>query len=314
MRVGAGAGLVAVAVATRAWADGASDLARRLEGFRSPEPATVSLRMELRLDRTLHKKTAKGEATVRVDIEADPAGLRVLWESGLLRDANEEERQHDRDRDRLMPLREGLKDLDPARLGHLLDQAGSLAGLTRNGPGEEKAEAFEGKEARRLVYRFQPRLSWTEAYYLRHGEGRFHGLDHCRWNTSRQRVRGDLRGQDEPHVRPLQGIDHGPHTVRGRGRPAAGGGAGDRRADEPRRRWRRRAHVEALRPRTQVRLRSALSCRERAALKQGRRAASKPRARERTAGTRGRERTRAGTSARPTARRDRQGRRTPPCP
>src|SRR5262249_50856197 len=32
---------------------------------------------------------------------------------------------------------------------------------------------YEGREARRLVYRFQPRLTWTEAYYLQRSEGRF---------------------------------------------------------------------------------------------------------------------------------------------
>jgi hypothetical protein len=66
-----------------------------------------------------------------------------------------------------------LKELDPVRLGHLLDQAGTVAGLTKGPPAEEAADTYEGREARRLVYRFSPRLSWTDAYYLKHSEGRF---------------------------------------------------------------------------------------------------------------------------------------------
>jgi hypothetical protein len=168
-----GLALLAAALAAPAGAGGASDLARRLESLHAPAPLAVRLRMDLRLERTLHKKTVKGEASLHLDVEEDATGLRVRWESGLLRDANEEERGHDLEPDRLTPLREGMKELDPARLGHLLDQAASLAGLTKSDPAEEGREAFEGREARRLVFHFEPRLSWTERYYVRHSEGRF---------------------------------------------------------------------------------------------------------------------------------------------
>ena len=173
MGMGLGLALFAAALRASAGADGASDLVRRLESLHAPGPVAVRLRMDLRLERTLHKKTAKGEASLHLDVEEDAAGLRVWWESGLLRSANEEERGHDRDPDRLTPLREGMKELDPARLGHLLDQGGSLAGLTKGGPAEEVGEAFEGRDARRLVFHFEPRLSPTERYYVRHHEGRF---------------------------------------------------------------------------------------------------------------------------------------------
>ncbi|HUL78787.1 MAG TPA: hypothetical protein VL691_16100 [Vicinamibacteria bacterium] len=171
--MGVGIAVIAGMLAAPAGTGAASDLSRRLASLRSPAPVAVRLRLDLRLERTLHKKTAKGEASLRVEVEEDAAGLHVRWEPGLLRDANEEERGHDQDPDRLTPLREGMKELDPARLGHLLDQAGSLAGLTRGDPVEEAVETFEGKEARRLVFRFSPRLSWTEQYYLRRSDGRF---------------------------------------------------------------------------------------------------------------------------------------------
>jgi hypothetical protein len=170
-------GLYAIALlglgATIAGADGASDLAGRLQALRSPGPVAATLRLELRLERTLHHTTVNGRASVRLDVEEDGRGTHVHWEPAVLREANEEERQHDASPDGLRPVREALKELDAVRLGHLLDQAPTVAGLTKGPPAEEDAESYEGHEARRLVYRFQPRLSWTDAYYLKHSEGRF---------------------------------------------------------------------------------------------------------------------------------------------
>jgi hypothetical protein len=65
-----------------------------------------------------------------------------------------------------------MKELDPSRVAHLLDQAGTLAGLTRGTPAEEGGGTWEGREARRVVYRFDPRMSWTEAYYARRRDGK----------------------------------------------------------------------------------------------------------------------------------------------
>jgi hypothetical protein len=162
-----------VLAATQARTDGASELARRLEAFRSPGPVAATLRLELILERTLHHKTARGEAAVSLRVDEDETGLRVRWEPRLLRDASAEERERDQASDRLSPVREAMTELDPARLGHLLDQVGTLAGLTRGAPIEDEAEVHEGREGRRLVYRFTPRLSWADVQYLRQSEGRF---------------------------------------------------------------------------------------------------------------------------------------------
>ena len=156
-----------------AGADGASALSTRLQAFRTPGPVAATLRLELRLERTLHHQKANGQASVRLNVDEDDRGTRVRWETEVLREADAEERQHDAAPDRLLPLREALKELDPLRLEHLLDQAGTVAGLTKGPPAEESAESYEGRDARRLVYRFRPRLSWTDAYYLKHSEGRF---------------------------------------------------------------------------------------------------------------------------------------------
>jgi hypothetical protein len=173
MRIGVYAVALLGGLAGPAGADGASDLARRLQALHAPGPVAATVRLELRLERTMHHQTTNAQASVRLDVEEDDRGTHVHWDPAVLRQANEEERQHDVSPDLLLPVREALKELDPVRLGHLLDQAGTVAGLTRGQPTEEAAESYEGHEARRLVYRFRPRLSWTDASYLRHSEGRF---------------------------------------------------------------------------------------------------------------------------------------------
>jgi len=173
MRVGIYAAALLGLLPVAAGADGASDLARRLQALRAPGPVAATLRLELRLERTLHRTTVNGQASVHLDVEEDDRGTHVHWEPAVLRAANDEERKHDASPDRLLPLREALKELDPVRLDHLLDQAATIAGLAKGPPAEEAAESYEGREARRLTYRFQPRLSWTDAYYVRHREGRF---------------------------------------------------------------------------------------------------------------------------------------------
>jgi hypothetical protein len=154
-------------------AAGTADLNSRLESLRSPGPIAASLRLELRLERTLHHKTVKAEAAVQLDLDQDDTGLRIRWDPRVLREVDAEARQRDQERDRLTPLRDALRELDPARIAHLLDQAGTLAGLTKGAPVEEGPDSQEGRPARRLVYRFQPRLSWTDQYYARRSEGRF---------------------------------------------------------------------------------------------------------------------------------------------
>jgi hypothetical protein len=165
--------LALIALAAPAVADPAADLAHRLADFHSPAPIAASVRLELHLERVLHHEKARGDASVPVEVLEDAGGLRVQWDAAVLRRADAEEGERDLSAQRLTPVREALKELDPDRVSHLLDQARTLSGLTRGVPAEETVDSYEGREARRLVYRFQPRLSWTESYYLHHSEGRF---------------------------------------------------------------------------------------------------------------------------------------------
>ncbi len=155
-----------------AFADGPGDLARRLQELNAAEPFAGTVELELRLARTLGRHSATAEAELRVGVDQDASGLHVHWDPATLRDADAEESNRDLDLDRLTPLRQAMAELDASRLSHLLDQRRTVAGLARGTFAGEKTEPLEGRAARRLEYTFRPRLSWTDAYFLRHGEGR----------------------------------------------------------------------------------------------------------------------------------------------
>jgi hypothetical protein len=153
-------------------ADGPSDLRHRLEEFRSPEAVALTVQLDLHLERTLGRRTAKGDATLLVEADEDSTGLRVHWDASSLHDVEAELQARDRDPDRLAPMREAMTELEAARLAHLLDQTRTVTDLTKGALTKESLETYEGREVRRLEYRFQPRLSWTDAYYLGHSDGR----------------------------------------------------------------------------------------------------------------------------------------------
>src|SRR5712692_790799 len=74
MRIGVYAVALLGLVSRTAAADGASDLASRLQALRAPGPVAATLRLELRLERTLHHTTVSGHASVRLDVEEDDRG------------------------------------------------------------------------------------------------------------------------------------------------------------------------------------------------------------------------------------------------
>ncbi|MBS1766168.1 MAG: hypothetical protein JST05_02010 [Acidobacteria bacterium] len=99
-------------------------------------------------------------AQLSIQIHADPASLDLSWDAGLLRRADEEERSRDKDVKGGMPLRDAMKELDPGRVAHLLDQRASLLGMLGQGTLlKEEDAAYEGRPARKLELSLPVRVS-----------------------------------------------------------------------------------------------------------------------------------------------------------
>ena len=96
---------------------------------------------------------SKAHAELALDLNVDATTLRLAWDQGLLRKADAEERARDWSEGGSMPLREALKELDPGRISHLLDQRASLLGMLSQGKLlKASAETFEGHSARKLEF------------------------------------------------------------------------------------------------------------------------------------------------------------------
>ena len=95
----------------------------------------------------------KAHAELALDLKADANTLDLAWDQGLLRKADAEERARDRSAEGSMPLREALKELDPGRISHLLDQRASLLGLLGQGKlMKTSEESLEGRPVRKLEF------------------------------------------------------------------------------------------------------------------------------------------------------------------
>lgn len=170
IRIALGPVVILAAAAAQAPPPGPVEALAALQA-KAPLRATVDLASWAQ--HTLKKQTVTGQAEVVVEAEEDPAGLRITWPDRLFRELDAEARAHDRDHGLPTPSRDAVKELDPGRVRHLLDQAGTLRGLVREATFlEEKADTLDGRPVRLRIYRFTPRLSWSEEYHLQHSEAR----------------------------------------------------------------------------------------------------------------------------------------------
>lgn len=154
-------------VTTLAMADGPSDLRAKLNALRGREPVRVTLEYETWREVTYDKKPEVSQATLTLNLAEDTEGLHVTWTPKLIEQADREEHLRDLEHVAPTPLREAMKDLDPGRLSHLLSQADVLLHLVEGSQFvEEKAEAYRGKPARLLVFRYEPRIPEPHARRL----------------------------------------------------------------------------------------------------------------------------------------------------
>ncbi len=140
-------------------AEALSELKAALSRLPGRDPVQIRLSYKTARDVSRHGAQASSGTQVAVDVLEDPQSLKLIWDANDARRVNEEARVHDHDSRSATPLREAMKDLDPGRLNHLVNQAEILAGLLEDSRFiSESAQAFEGKPARLLTFSFTQRL------------------------------------------------------------------------------------------------------------------------------------------------------------
>ena len=112
------------------------------------------------------------EGKVTVGFEADASGLRVVYPKAMLSQAAQEARREATDPDGQTPVRSGASRVRALQLADLLDAAASLntelitAQLT-----EVKTSTLQGKPARLLVLKLNPKLSKGSSKHVKKLEG-----------------------------------------------------------------------------------------------------------------------------------------------
>ena len=101
-------------------------------------------------------------ANVALELSEDTQSLKMVWDAGDARRVNEEARAHDHDPKQPTPLREAMKDLDPGRLSHLVNQAVILRGLLEDSHLEtETTDSFDGKPTQLMTFTFKQRIPFS---------------------------------------------------------------------------------------------------------------------------------------------------------
>ena len=144
--------LLLIALTTPAFA-GAGDLeaARAAIARLEPRSPVAGRLQEIYKRQTGAAAQPAGGSTLALEVKSEPASLSLTWSGDLLRQADAEERSRDKGAESGMPMREAMKELDPGRVAHLLDQRASLLGMLADGKLlKSEGGTFEGHPARRL--------------------------------------------------------------------------------------------------------------------------------------------------------------------
>lgn len=164
--------LVALVTSTGLWADGRSDLAAALARLNGNGSVQAGIDFQLWTRQTLGKQSAVHQSKVKAMFQEDEESLRITWPKVVIADLTVEEERAARGEVPTTAFRDQMKELDPGRIHHLLDQATMLRRLVDESRFvSERAETWEGKSARLVLFEFNPRVPENKAGRLSRRSG-----------------------------------------------------------------------------------------------------------------------------------------------
>lgn len=159
--------LVVLFMGTGLWADGRGDLAAALGRLNGNRSVQVGIDFQLWTRQTLGKQSSVRQSEVKALFQEDEESLRITWPKVVVADLTVEEERAARGEVLTTAIRDQIKELDPGRIHHLLDQATVLRRLMDQAHFvSERADAWEGKPARLVVFEFTPRVPENRANRL----------------------------------------------------------------------------------------------------------------------------------------------------
>jgi len=162
--------ILAAAVLILLPADALTDLRSTLSQLTATTPVHGTFEVTSTDNNSEEAHASEGKVTL--GFEADGSGLRVVYPKAMLSQAAQEARAEATDPDHQTPVRSGASRVRALHLADLLDAASSLntelinAQLT-----EVKAATLQGKPARLLVLKLNPKLSKASSKHVKKIEG-----------------------------------------------------------------------------------------------------------------------------------------------
>lgn len=164
--------LVALIGSTRLWADGRGDLASAVGRFQSSGSVQARIDFQLWTRQILGKQSSIHQSEVKALLQEDEESLRITWPKAAMADLMLKEERAARGEVPTTAIRDQMKELDPGRIHHLLDQAAVLrhpVDVSRFV--SEQTDTWEGKPARLVLFEFNPRVPENKAGRLSRRSG-----------------------------------------------------------------------------------------------------------------------------------------------
>jgi len=149
-------------------ADTLSDLKGTLARLNGQEALKASVEYQFWSRQGDEKKPVITEGKATTLVEEGPQGLKLSWSRGLIQAAAQEAKAKVLDPEKTTPTRRAIEGLKAVEMSDYLNGAEELLRtLEQSQLVEEKAEAWQGKPARLLLFKFTPRLGQQQRKYIK---------------------------------------------------------------------------------------------------------------------------------------------------
>jgi hypothetical protein len=151
-------------------ADSFSDLKANLTRLTGGEAVKATLDVQFWRQVVDDKKPTVSQGKASAQVEDGPSGVRIGWSRGLLQQAQAEARAQAVDPDKTIPTRNAMESLGPVSVAEYLNYADALLREFERAQAkvqEERQETWNGRSARLLVLKVEPRIPSNQKKYIK---------------------------------------------------------------------------------------------------------------------------------------------------
>jgi hypothetical protein len=149
-------------------ADSLADLKETLSRLNGQEPVKASVDYQFWSKQGDDKAPVISEGKATTFVEDGPGGLKMSWNRALIQTAVREAKAQAKDPEKKGSTRRAIEGLKAVEVSDYLNGAEELLRTLEQGQLlEEKAEAWQGKPAKRLKFKLTPKLSKQDQKYVK---------------------------------------------------------------------------------------------------------------------------------------------------